>query len=151
MQIGVMTQTHDAQSLEASSYSKVDQLYGRARGKVQWRYQQLRPNIWPYPASQEALWLRTISKELQLSTIISTMLLHSDSKGAVDLTKHNGYRPRSKHIDIRHNFVRERVRNENITIMTVPSTEMTADVLTKGLFAPKFKDCVVRLGLRNKM
>ena len=40
---------------------------------------------------------------------------------------------RSKHIDTKLHFVRERVENKEIKIHYVPTEEMTADILTKSL------------------
>lgn len=68
---------------------------------------------------------------------IPTVILN-DNKRAIDLSNNSGYRPRTKHIDT-HHFIKEKVDSSEIKIEYVP-TEMTEDVLTKGLFAPKFKD-----------
>ena len=98
---------------------------------------------------QEAMWLRALIKDLQPALISSPTTLYNDNKGAIDLVKNSGYRSRTKHIDIRHHFIREMNENGEIVVDYLPTTEMTADALTKGLYAPKFKDCISRIGLRN--
>ena len=54
---------------------------------------------------------------------------------------------RTKHIDIRHHFVREAVEDGTISITYCPSEEMVADILTKGLAKDKFECLRDRLGL----
>lgn len=81
---------------------------------------------------QEALWLRALARDLELSMVSPTVILN-DNKGAIELSKNSGYRPRMKHIDTRHHFIREKVDSGDIKIEYVPTERMTADVLTKGL------------------
>ena len=40
---------------------------------------------------------------------------------------------RSKHIDTKLHFIRERVENKEVKIHYVPTEEMTADIFTKSL------------------
>lgn len=46
---------------------------------------------------------------------------------------------RTKHIDVRHHFVRECVAQEKIVLSYVPTEKQQADILTKPLANPKFK------------
>ena len=43
--------------------------------------------------------------------------LHVDNMGAIALAKNPVHRQRSKHIDIRHHFIRSEVRNEIVLLM----------------------------------
>lgn len=67
----------------------------------------------------------------------------------MDLAKTAGYRPRSKHIDVRHHFLREHVNQKNVNLKYIPTEEMTADGLTKALFRPKLETCKKNMGLVN--
>ncbi|KMQ86075.1 gag-pol polyprotein [Lasius niger] len=96
---------------------------------------------------QEAMWLRALVRDLQPLLVSSPTELYNDNKGAIDLVKNGGYRSRTKHIDIRHHFIREMNENSEIVVNYLPTTEMIADALTKGLYASKFKDCITRMGL----
>lgn len=96
---------------------------------------------------QEALWLRTLVSDLEPSMVASPTVILNDNKRAIELSRNSGYRPKMKHIDIRYHFIRERIDSGDIKVDYVPSERMTADILTKGLFAPKFKECAKKMGL----
>ena len=62
--------------------------------------------------------------------------IFEDNQGAIELAKNAKYHNRTKHIDICHHFVRERVQSKEVNIVHCSTDEMKADILTKGL--PKF-------------
>lgn len=72
----------------------------------------------------------------------------SDNTSAIDLSKSTGYHARTKHIDIRHHFVRQRISYGQVEIQHVGTERMIADVLTKSLFKPKHLEFANGLGLR---
>ena len=59
--------------------------------------------------------------------------------GAIHLAKNPATTPNSKHIDIRHDFIREREANGEFTVVYVPSKEQHADFLTKSLHQGAFE------------
>jgi hypothetical protein len=50
-------------------------------------------------------------------------------------------------IDIRHHFIREAVERGDIKVEYLPTDQMPADVLTKGLSSPKQNKCIHALGM----
>jgi hypothetical protein len=56
-------------------------------------------------------------------------------------------RPKSKHIDVKHCVVREKVTSGSIKLTYTKSCDMTADVLTKGLPWPRFRQFRTALGV----
>ena len=68
-----------------------------------------------------------------------------DNKGAIDLSKNRILHSRTKHIEIRHHFLRDNVQKGNITIEKVASEDNIADILTKPLKREPFN--LLRLGL----
>lgn len=96
---------------------------------------------------QEALWLHSLARDLEPKMVSSLTIIFSDNKGAIDLSKNSGYRPRTKHIDTRHHFIREKIDDGEVIINYISTEEMTANALTKGLFVSKFKSCIKRMGL----
>ena len=56
-----------------------------------------------------------------------------DNQGALQLAQNPVTNSNSKHIDVRHHFLRELVRQRDIKIVKVPSEFQQADILTKAL------------------
>jgi hypothetical protein len=68
------------------------------------------------------------------------ILMHQDNLSTIALL--NNSKPssiRTKHIDIRYFFLRDRMRSENLRIIHTPTATMTADLLTKPLQGSQFK------------
>ena len=61
-----------------------------------------------------------------------------DNRGARLLTHHPGLASHSKHIDIRHHFLRELAPSGEFDIVAVESEQQPADSLTKAFAAPIF-------------
>lgn len=60
-------------------------------------------------------------------------ILLTDSKSAIALAKNDVHHDRTKHIDIRHHFIRDEIEKETIILQWIPSGEQIADILTKTL------------------
>lgn len=86
-------------------------------------------------AAKEIKFLRNILEELELQAIYNgeEITLNIDNQGAIKLASHNGYSPRTKHIDVRHHFIREAVENKILKLEYVASEENLADIFTKPL------------------
>lgn len=97
-------------------------------------------------ATKDALCMKRLLGELGLD--LDEMVIKSDNIGAQRLGTNPVYHARSKHIDIRHHFVREAVEEGSILIQHVSSEEMAADILTKGLPRGRHENCVRLLGLK---
>jgi len=82
-------------------------------------------------SSKEAVHLRSFLKEVlgQLKTTI----IYNYNQGAGQLARNPVFHKRTKHVDIRHHFVRELVEEGTISVNYIPTTEMPSDILTKGL------------------
>ena len=99
--------------------------------------------------TQEALWWRGFIAELD--GIPTPILVNCDNRSAISLAeKEMGYSPRSKHIDIRHHFVREQIEQKTIQLKHVASNDQLADILTKAVPAPKLMEARASLGV-NKL
>lgn len=67
--------------------------------------------------------------------------LFNDNNGAVFLSQEAAVNSRSKHIDIRHHYIRDLVRREIISPRQIDTKEMPADYLTKYAVKPVIDKC----------
>ncbi|GJX51137.1 hypothetical protein Tco_0277982 [Tanacetum coccineum] len=82
-------------------------------------------------ACQQALWMKQalIDYDIRLDDVP----IMCDNKGAIDLSKNPVQHSRTKHIEIRHHFLRDNVQKGNISIEKVASEDNIADIFTKPL------------------
>ena len=86
--------------------------------------------IAPCLATQESVWLRQLCKDLQMQWA-SPITIHEDNQGTVAMSKNPILHKRTKHIDIKFHFVREKIQNKTIELKYCPTHEMVADIFTK--------------------
>ncbi|GJV56834.1 hypothetical protein Tco_1457839 [Tanacetum coccineum] len=87
-------------------------------------------------ACQQALWMKRALVDYDIK--LDDIPVLCDNKGAFDLSKNPVLHSRTKHIEIRHHFLRDNVQKGNIFIEKVSSEDNIADILTKPL---KCKSC----------
>ncbi|GKE85699.1 hypothetical protein Tco_1559441 [Tanacetum coccineum] len=75
--------------------------------------------------------------------------LYYDNKSAIAICCNNVQHSRSKHIDIRHHFIREQMENRVVELYFVETNYQLADILTKGLPRERFKFLLPRLGMKS--
>ena len=95
--------------------------------------------------SKEAIYLRSFLQELEME--VPKVVLFNDNQGAGELVKNPIFHSRTKHTDIRHHFIRDAYEQQKIEPKYMRTEDMTADILTKALFAPKHLVCVKSLGI----
>ena len=67
-----------------------------------------------------------------------TLVVYCDNTNAINISKNHVQHFRTKHIDIRHHFIRELVENKTIVIEHVATQNQLADIFTKALESSKF-------------
>ena len=87
--------------------------------------------------TQEVIWLHRLFKDIGVDIIYPTTLFE-DNQGAIEISKNAKYHDRTKHIDVAHHFVRERIAAKDIEVRYCPTNDMIADIMTKGLGSIKF-------------
>jgi hypothetical protein len=88
-------------------------------------------------AFKEALWLRTFLEVLKFPVPRPFPIL-SDNQAACSLSNSPAISARSKHIDIRHHFIRDHVLDGSFSTTWLPTADMPADIFTKALPLPTF-------------
>ena len=89
--------------------------------------------------TKETIFLRYISSFIFPGSDVGCTLVKEDNVGAVHLAKNPATTPNSKHIDMRHHFIRERVPNGEFKVVYVPSEEQHMEFLTKSLHQGAFE------------
>ena len=72
-----------------------------------------------------------------------------DSQSALHLCKNPAFHERTKHVDVRYHFIREKVIEGKILVEKISTEDNLADVGTKVLTLSKFKLFVDLLGIRE--
>ena len=87
---------------------------------------------------KEVLWLKQLLGELGFGQF-GPVTIFEDNAGCIKLSKNPIILSRSKHIDIKHHFIRDHVELGTVKIVHKPGTEVVADALTKGLSREVFQ------------
>ena len=66
--------------------------------------------------------------------------LYCNNTSAIKISKNPVQHSLTKHIDIRHHFIRELIEEETIVLQYIPAENQLADILTKPLDASKFEN-----------
>ena len=88
-------------------------------------------------AFKEALWIRTFLEVLKFPVPRPFPIL-SDNQAACSLSNSPAISARSKHIDIRHHFIRDHVLDGSFSTTWIPTADMPSDIFTKALPFPTF-------------
>nr|GEU96135.1 copia protein [Tanacetum cinerariifolium] len=94
-------------------------------------------------ACQQTLWMK--QSLIDYGIRLDNVPIMCDNKGAIDLSKNPIQHSRTKHIEIRHHFLRDNVQKGNIFIEKVAPEDNIADIFTKPLKCKVFN--YLRLGL----
>lgn len=97
-------------------------------------------------AVRQATYLRRFLLEIGL-TKLAEIKVFCDNHGARKLAENPVFHNRTKHIDVKHHYVREVLHRGELTVEHIPTTEMASDFLTKSVPASKLRKCLKLLGI----
>ena len=97
-------------------------------------------------AACEGVWLRKLLNDLGRKQEGPTTI-YCDNMSVIALTKNPIFHARSKHIELRHHFIRDLVQKEEIQLEFISTNEQPADMLTKPITTKKFLKFRDMLGL----
>jgi hypothetical protein len=97
--------------------------------------------------TKEAIWLRRLFGELKLQNLQVPTIIRGDNQGSLNLAHNPVYHGRTKHVEVRHHFIREKILSKEISLEFVPTGEQLADVFTKALGRVAFEKIRRQLGL----
>ena len=93
----------------------------------------------------QLLWIRQHLEDFGIH--IKAIPLMCDNTSAVSMRKNPVHHKRTKHIDVRHNFLRDNIEKGNIVLTYCPTEEQIADIFTKALSKDQFERNRLNLGM----
>jgi hypothetical protein len=93
---------------------------------------------------KEMMWMHQLLCEMKCSVSLP-MIVYTDNQAAMTMTQHDHDHKRTKHIDIRYNFIRDHTKSKMIEVRWIRTSEQQADIYTKSLSRHPF------LHLRDKI
>jgi len=103
-----------------------------------------------YEASNQAIWLKNFISGLQLVNLVKRPLqLYCDNRAAELYCKNDKSSARSRHIDIKFLVVKDRVRNNIVSVDSISTSLNIADPLTKWLPFQVFLEHAADMGIAN--
>lgn len=99
-------------------------------------------------AIQECKWLKQFLEEI--FEIKESVTIYCDNKGALQVLLNNSYSPRTKHMDIKDKFIREKINDGEINVRYMETSEMPADILTKAVPNSKIMKHLPTFGVNNR-
>ena len=88
----------------------------------------------------QALWIKQQMEDYSL--YFDHIPINCDNTSAINLSKNPIQYIRTKHIEIRHHFLRDYVQKENIELIYVHTDNQLADIFTKPFYEKRF--CFIR-------
>lgn len=99
-------------------------------------------------AAKEAKYLKNFLIEIGYRKDDPVRLLN-DNKSAQQIASNPVHNSRTKHIDIKHHFIRDALLHKDVILEYIGTEDMAAAILTKKLSSPKHQRCMSLLGLRK--
>ena len=97
-------------------------------------------------ATKEAVWLRTLLRELDLPQKKAT-IIHANNQESIAFAHNSVLHSRAQYIDIQHHFIQEHVEHGKVSLDYVSTKEMMADIFTKALPCKSFEKFQMNLGV----
>ena len=95
----------------------------------------------------QVLWIK--QQLADFSVKCSEIVIHCDNTSAINLSKNPIQHSKSKHIDIKHHFLRDHVQKGDIQLIYIDTNIQTADIFTKPLLDERFKELLKKLNMSS--
>jgi hypothetical protein len=96
-----------------------------------------------------AVWIKHFVDSLKLDMQDRPVSMFCDNKSTISLIKSGANSSKGKHIDVNYHYIQDIVERGEIKVHFVPSADMMADPMTKGLTLNQFRVHVTGMGLRG--
>nr|GEV22965.1 hypothetical protein [Tanacetum cinerariifolium] len=95
----------------------------------------------------QVLWMRSQLRDFGF--VFNNILMYCDNQSAIALSCNSVQHSRSKHIDIRHHFIKEHVDKKVVELYFVETKYQLADIFTKALPRERFDTILPLLGVKQ--
>lgn len=96
----------------------------------------------------EGIWLKRVLHEIGILNSDPIKVL-CDNQSAISIAKNPVHHDRTKHVEIDRHFIKENIENGTISLQYTPTSQQTADILTKAVPRKTFENLTSKLGLLN--
>ncbi|KAK2428718.1 putative mitochondrial protein [Trifolium repens] len=93
----------------------------------------------------QLVWMKQMLKEYDVEQ--DALTLYCDIMSAINILKNPVQHSKTKHIDIRHHYIRDLVENKIVILEHVGTKEQIADIFTKALDTVQFEKLRGKLGI----
>lgn len=101
-------------------------------------------------AVKELVWLKRLFGEIMPNKSEDQTSFYMDNMSAIRLVKNPEFHKRTKHIDVRYHFIREKFNEGLFDLQHVSTNEMIADIFTKALPRVRFEALRALMGVTSK-
>ncbi|CAB0007771.1 unnamed protein product [Nesidiocoris tenuis] len=84
----------------------------------------------------ESLFINGILKDILCTE--QPIVIFEDNVSCIHLAKNGENNKRTKHVEIKYHFIREKIKNNSVILKYIPTNDQRADSLTKALDVKKF-------------
>ncbi len=81
---------------------------------------------------QEIIWLRRLLADLGFEQMTATVI-QCDNNSAIAIASDDVYHARTKHINMKHHWIRKAVEDKELLVTWVSTKQQRADILTKSI------------------
>lgn len=99
-------------------------------------------------AASEGIWIAGVLEDLQLKQKDEAFVIYEDNQGCIGMAR-NFESKRSKHIDIKHHFLRDHIANGRLKIEHVATQHQLADMFTKPMDQKRLDELCSQIGMAD--
>ncbi|KAI0511155.1 hypothetical protein KFK09_011779 [Dendrobium nobile] len=100
-------------------------------------------------ATADTIWIKRLLADFRISHS-QPVDVYCDNTSTIALANNPVFNGRTKHIEIDQRFVREHIQNNVIRLLPISTTDQIADILTKPLTTPRFKELRSKLTITSR-
>ena len=113
------------------------------------RYTQEAEYIACSTTTTHVVWIKRFLNDLDLNLIDGPVGIYCDNQAAISLINSGANNSKGRHIEIQYHYIHDIIQKEEIEVSYIPTSDMIADPMTKGIPIEKFVKHVDLMGLMN--